>query len=217
MGKLIVCLVSVLAVLSVPAYAAVIIGNWEQGADGWIDWGNKESITNPVNASKYAFSDIGATVGGSSLQVTKTGWNQSLSIKLQDNGLVDEFMANSKFLLDVTVPADALLDGTGGYAQIYNVSLNAQGYGWHDMFETTPALNFYFWNGSPERTATLEFDYGAAKALMSATPGWVEIIIATNSDSNRGVFYFDNARLVPEPVTVVLLSFGLVLFGKRSG
>ncbi|MGA2916453.1 MAG: hypothetical protein ABSE89_10550 [Sedimentisphaerales bacterium] len=217
MKKLSMCVVLVMAVLNVSVYATTIIGNWENGSsNGWIDWGNGQSITNSVNASKYSFSTVGATSGSSSLEVTKTGWNQNLSIKLQNNGLVDKFMANNKFLIDVTVPADAFLNGTGGYAQIYNVSLNAQGYGWHDMFTTTPALNFYFWNGSPERTATLEFDYSAAKALMPAMPSWVEIIIATNSDSKRGVFYLDNARLVPEPATIAFLSLGLILFKKRN-
>ncbi len=219
MRKLIVCVVVV--VLSVPAYSAVVIGDWENGSsDGWIDWGNKKSITHNQNESEYGFSDTGVTSGSSSLKVTKSGWSQTLSIKLQNNGLVDEFMANDKFAIDVTVPADALLNGTGGYAQIYNVSLNAEGYGWHDVFATTPALNFYFWNGSPQQAGTLEFDYSAAKALMPAAPSYLEIIIATNSSSNRGTFYFDNARLVgyanPEPATIALLSLGgLALLAKK--
>jgi hypothetical protein len=214
--KLIVCIMVI--ALSMPAYSVVIIGDWESGnGNGWINWGNNQSVNNMPSIYQYE-SNIGVTNGGSSLHLIKSGWNQTLSIKLQNNGLVDEFMANKKFLIDITIPADSFFDGSGGYAQVYNVSLNAQGYGWHDMFSPSPALNFYFWNGSPLRTATLEMDYSATKALMPAMPSYVEIIITTNSSSNRGNFYFDNARLVPEPATIGTLVFGalsLVIRRKR--
>src|SRR5688500_1752063 len=92
-----------------PVLADVTIGNWEDSADGWIDWGTQAPIDgNP----KYAYSTTGATLGNKSLQISQAGWGQNLAIKLQQDyspalDLRDEFMANSQFSLDFTVPAIA--------------------------------------------------------------------------------------------------------------
>lgn len=218
MKKFVLCL-TVLAALSSSALADVLLGTWEGNTDGWIDWSSGHpSIGDPtMMPSKYQYGTIGATNGSQSLHLIKSGWAQTLAFGMDYSTRV-AFMNNNKFSIDVTVPADIPNDGANdGYAQIYNVTINAEGYGWHDQFTTSPALNFYFWDGSPQRTATLTIDYSAIKASMTQpVPGYIEIIFATNASSTRGDFYFDNAKLIPEPMTLSLLGLGLALLRKRS-
>jgi hypothetical protein len=227
MRKLVVCVM--LVAFSMPVYASAkattVIGDWENGSsDGWIDWieyGNGLSITAPENASKYGFSAIGATSGSKSLRVTQSGWGQNLAIKLQDNGLVNAFLANKVFQIDVTYPTTSI----AGWQELWEVSLNAERYGWNSL-SANPVPDShadYGSGGGPQRSFTLSFDYTAALSKISSNPWYVEFIISTNSDADHGVFYFDNARLVdnaqivPEPATVALLALGsLALLRKRG-
>jgi hypothetical protein len=153
--------------------------------------------------------------------LTKTGWNQNLAIRLQDNDLVGAFLANSILAIDVTYPATS----AKGWQEIWEVALNAQGYGWHALSaDPVPSSHVnYGSDGGPQQTFTLTFDYSSALSSISSNPSYVEFIIATNSDSSHGVFYFDNIRLlsaaqiVPEPATITLLCLsGLSLLRKRE-
>ncbi len=214
MKKFIVLLI--VAALSIPALAAsdVIIGTWEDtSGDGWIHWdGNSIGpLPKTTHNITYEQATIGVTDGIKSLKVSGVnGYTQCLAIKL-DAAQRADFMERHVFMMDYTVAA-----GTeGGWNEVYNITLNAQGYGWHDQYVITPAKHFDFWSGSPERSAIVGFDYTAAKASMPASPGWIEIIVALNG-SGTHEFYFDNARLTPEPTTIALLSLGLVLLRKRS-
>ena len=111
--KLIIfCLALAVAALNLPAYANDVIGDWEPAPDGWIDWGNGKSIADPCNMptkttgrAGYQYDTIGAALNSNSLHVTQTGGGQSLAIKLQSNGLVDEFMNHNTFSTDYTVAA----------------------------------------------------------------------------------------------------------------
>lgn len=167
-----------------PTYA-VVIGDWESGMDGWIDWGKGATYTPGAG--------VGVTLNSGSLRVDQSGWGQSLSIKLQDNGLVDAFMNNSYFSIDVSVAAN---DGsiTGGYSQVYSVSMNAAGPGFTTVAGDTP-INFYWWSGSTERTQTLIVDYSDFRNAITST-GYVEIVLTLNTgDGAPTDMYFDNARL----------------------
>ena len=204
--KKIVSICLMVAVLSIPA-SAVVIGDWEDGMDGWADWSSSATYTPGATE--------GVTLGSGSLLVEQSGWGQSLSIKLQNSGLVDEFMANSIFSIDMSVAAN---DGTitGGYTQIYAVSMNAAGPGWTDVASGTP-VNFYWWPGSGARTQTLEIDYSAFRDAITST-GYVEIIFSLNTGGGAPPqMYFDNAQLlVPEPATLSLLGLGAAALLRRK-
>lgn len=198
-----ICLM--VAVMSIQA-SAVIIGDWETGLDGWIDWSGAAT-------SMVAGQTVGVTSGSGSLLVEQSGWGQSLSIKLQDVDLIDEFMSNSIFSIDVSVAAN---DGTieGGYSQIYSVAMNADGPGWTSVASGTP-VNFYWWAGSSARTETLDIDYTDFKEAITGT-NYIEIILTLNTGGGAPAeMYFDNAQLTPEPTTLFLLGFGAFAAMRR--
>jgi MYXO-CTERM domain-containing protein len=176
--------------------ADVVIGDWENATDGWIDWGTQAAID--PGGAKYAYSTFGATHGTSAIKITQTSYNQNLSIKLQNTpGLKDAFFANQQLSIDFTVPASAV----NGYAQVYDIALNAETYGFHSV-GPVPKHTFGFANGNAQ-TTTLTWDYSTlvdgitTNGEILPASGWVEFILATNSDADHGTFYFDNARLGP--------------------
>ena len=171
------------------AVNAVIIGDWESGMDGWADWGGDTPV-----ATYTPGAATGATLNNGSLRLDQSGYGQSLSIKLQNSGLVNAFMANSLFSIDVSVAAD---DGTitSGYSQVNSVSMNAEGPGFATVLGDTP-VNFYWWSGSNERTQTLVVDYTEFRQAITAT-GYIEIILTLNTGGGAPTdMYFDNAQLI---------------------
>ncbi|HOM61548.1 MAG TPA: PEP-CTERM sorting domain-containing protein [Anaerohalosphaeraceae bacterium] len=210
-NKLIVLALLGLLAMSVQA-PALVIGNWESmpaSGDGWIDWGQGQAAIETL-PEKYSSSTIGATLGSKSLRVDQSGWAQSLAIKLNAEQRA-VFMKSSTFSMDVSVRAN---DGTitGGYSQIYAVYMNAAGPGWTEVAGGNP-VNFYWWPGSGQRTATLTVDYSAFRDQITST-GYIEIILALNTGGGAPTdMYFDNAQLtgVPEPATLALLGTGCLL------
>ncbi len=213
--KLIVTLI--VLVLTGISYGATVIGTWEDTTgDGWIDWGSGESIADPPNpndVAAYTFlQTVGVTHVDYSLGVQQSGWGQSLSIKLQDNGYIDDFMANDKFQIDFSVPAGT----AGGWVEVYTCSVNVEGFDWADMDvnKPTPGAHFDMWDGSPERTMTVTWDYSAWKP--ETAPGFAEFILAFNSGDGADQMYVDKARLIPEPTTIALLGLGGLLLRRKK-
>ncbi len=183
-----------------------VIGDWETDLDGWINWGG---ATNMAGGQTE-----GVTLGSGSLVVEQSGWGQSLAIQLDASQRAD-FMANSTFSIDVSVAATA--GYTSGWSQVYAVSMNAPGAGWQDVASGSP-INFYWWDGRPDETQTLEIDYTAYRDAITTTD-YIEIIFALNTGGGApSQMYFDNAQLVPEPATIGLLGVfggGLLMFRRR--
>ena len=216
-----VSMIAALSGLAVATQAQMTIGDWQDYTDnGWIDWGNGKSITDPANlAPAGAYSFVDGVVPGydTSLRVQKSGWNQDLAIKLEYTpGAVAAFLTNNQLRFTISV------DGTGyssGYDQINTIYINASGYGWHsvpsaDITATgdqsgTPG-NFYFW-GEGFQSQIVNVNYSSILPLITATPGngYIEIIFATNN-GNNGPNYLDlnDVMLVPEPSTLALIGLG---------
>jgi len=211
-----ICIVSVLVTAS--ASYGVVIGDWENANDDWIDWGNQLLVDDATNMpSKYNYSADWSSLKDKSLKLTQSGWNQNLAIKLQNAGHVADFMANTKLLIDLHAPATT----ESGWLKIEEIVLNAEGCSWGDYKVSAPAFIGWGDGGGDAQDVTLEFDYSAYLSdpdvlALGHDPYWVELIVTTNNDGVHTAFYFDNARLVPEPTTIALLGLGsLALLRKK--
>ncbi len=217
-----VALIMSLASMSV---ADVVIGDFEQSAPGWGRWSGG---VQPWDAD-YAYTTNGATLGNYAVQYTKPGggYAQSLAYSAGAAGTIADFVTNDKLLVDVTFPATTF----DGFAQIFEIALNSQYGGFVGKSYTAQGVG---WGpgGGGAQTVTLEYDYHSGLPadptdhksdwIANGNPGWIEIIFATNSDANHGIFQFDNVRLVanvPEPASLSLGGFAmsaLLLVRRRS-
>ena len=199
-------------------YADVVIGDWENGSyDSWIDWGAEQATIESIGEPKYSFSATGATLGSTALKMSPgSGWQQNLSISLADIGGLEAFMSGTAFAIDVTYNS-ADWDPATTYAQVYQVSFNNNGFGWHDVGGAgapTGAAGVVFTDtlnpDSPgaiplidpgvegtTMTGTWTWDYSGVldQFTLPDTDAYIQIVIATNSDA-PGAYYFDNARIV---------------------
>jgi hypothetical protein len=202
--------------------AATVIGSWQTSSDdGWIDWANQGvGLFDASNAGKYSLA-VGAVPGyAQSLQISQSGYQQNLAFKLQNNGLVSDFMNNNLLSFTLSVPA-----GTGGgYAQLFELAINAQTYGfssqpfnanWSSTGDNSNNLgtqpNFYFWAGSPVQSQRVTLDYSSILAAFPANPGWVELIFSFNNGGGAPAAYYINEvtlSAVPEPSSLALLGLG---------
>ncbi len=197
-----------------------------------------------INGNTYNQSTIGVSNGNNSLSVAaKSGWQQCLTIRNYQSTLgfyMSDFLNNNKFQIDVTYDSGSWPSNTS-YAQVYQLAMQTSGYGMHDVGGTaaptgangvvfTDTLNPGYPGGLPlvnqgtpgtVLSGTWTWDYSAILPggsytgnKVSASDSYVNIMFALNSNA-AGTYYFDNARLTPEPTTIALLGLGLALLRKK--
>jgi hypothetical protein len=211
--------------------AQTVIGSWQGTGngltsspdEGWIDWPTLDSITNSaLNSSIYSFVSGAVSGYGQSLQISQAGYHQNLGIKLEYlPGGNAAFLTNHLLSFTFSVPAAASSGATAGYSQLYAISFNANGYGFHDQStnnytstgNTTNNLNgwqpnFNFYTGAPARSQTVTLNYSnvlsSIAASNTASSGYIELIFSFNNGGGAPTNYFiNNVVLSGGPVTVV--------------
>jgi hypothetical protein len=202
------------AFLVCPAGAALVIGDWENDMDGW-------ALLPETAGAEATYSTVGVTLNDTSLRVSIPGggWAKAMQIKFQDLGLVDQFLANNTFSIDVTRLVNewggAPADGQSGV----HLYVNAGGDGW-SLWEDQGYQSWWKYDQG-DQTQTASWDYSVSAAKIDAgNLWWCELLVATNYDAaytSGGVYYFDNAQLIPEPATIALLGLGgLALVRRRK-
>jgi hypothetical protein len=216
------------------AHAQYVLGAWQgAGDDGWIDWGTQSSILN--SPSEYGI--VSGVVPGyaQSLQITASGWNQDLALKLENTpGDMAAFFNNTLLSFTFSVPAST---STSGYSQIYALSINAQGYGFQDLgwsggtgysWSATDVIGSdnnsggqpnYYYGPAGLRSETVTLNYGGLLSTLEAdgnspTSGYIEFIFASNNGGGApNYFYMNNVEVssVPEPTTGALALLGGVV------
>lgn len=220
---------AVIATLLLPlsGFGQTVIGSWQTSSDdGWIDWGNQGvGLFDPSNSNKYSLATSVVSGFGQSLQITKSGWNQNLSIKLQNNGYVDDFENNHLLSFTFSVPDAASAGSTAGYSQMFSVAINTAGTGfygvpwdsglWSYSGDTggnqSGMPNFYFYAGAAARSQTVTLDYSTLLPTIGPSPGYVEIIFNSNNGGGApDYFYMNEVVLAPEPSSLALMTTGVI-------
>jgi hypothetical protein len=187
--------------------AQVVIGGWLNGNNdnGWIDYGNGDSITNSANAGIFSFVSNAVPGYSQSLQITDAGYNHVLAISLEYTpGDMAAFLTNQILSFTFSVPAGTY---TGGYSQVYALAINASGYGFNNinLADTTATgdtnnnqsgqPNFYFADGTNGlQTETVSFNYSSILPSITATPssGYIELVFTSNNGGGAPANYFLN-------------------------
>lgn len=216
-------LASIVAVvgLSGTAAQAVVIADFEGGSTSGFG-----SLTN-AGVVPSASNTVVTPASGSNLtkvlSVAASGYNNGQSsganvgYDFAANGTAAQFLANDILSFNWEVPPSPT---TSGYAQLFEVVLNAPGLGYRSIYSLPgdPNTTHNQYPGYTGQTRTFTFDYSALKSQISANPGYLQLGIVTNNGGGAPLeFYFDNfqVNLVPEPASLAALGLGGVALAKR--
>ena len=223
---------AVLTGLGVLSYTSIASGyvfaNFEDGTpDGF------GTLTNTgVTANTFSSPTSGSVITPASgtdttkvLDLTAAGFNGGLSsgadlgYDFVANGLTAQFFANDILTFQWEVAPGT---ETSGYAQLYNIILNAPGPGYtgvggssgatSPLAVTTGTVNQFPPFSGQLNTVSINYDaYKAAILASTTTPGYIQLGIQTNDANPPTDFYFDNFTLsaVPEPASIGLIGLGV--------
>ena len=205
MGRKSLCFVAIAILALASTSYGIVIGNFEQQMDDF-------STTWETPAATLSYGTIGATLGDYSLaiQSSKTGWQWMI----MHSGIVD-LVSTPILKADVTVlGADW---PTSTWVNFKEVAINSDGPdGWSQYTPEDPVNTA--WPGSfnppADSTRTLTWDLTGYDATGAT---WMQIVFSQNCDGTMpGMFYIDNVRLVPEPMTLSLLGLGGLALLRRK-
>jgi hypothetical protein len=207
--------------------ASITFANFEDGATDGFGTLTSTGVTANAFASPTAGSVITPGTGSDTtkvLDLTASGFNgglgtgADLGFDFVANGLASQFLANDvlTFQWEVAPGNEAT-----GFAQLYNIILNAPGGGFTNvggssgstspLAVTTGTVNQYPPFSGQVNTVSINYDaYKAAILANTSTPGYIQLGFQTNDANPPTDFYFDNFTLstVPEPASLGLLAFG---------
>jgi hypothetical protein len=231
--KAVSLLLTAVGLVSGSAHAQTVLGSFQGSGDalnaGWINANSSAPITSDSSSS---FVAAGVTGYAQSLDLSAAGHAGTFgypSLELQFSASqVAAFNANSYLTFTFSVPAAT----AGGFSQIYNLVLNAPGYGYNNQSWANSQTsgdngntsaggdpNFYFYNGSPVQTMEVTYNYSSVLAAIEAGgESYLQLTLQGNQGGGAPTdFYFNNVILstspfgvdaVPEPASMALLDFG---------
>jgi hypothetical protein len=229
-----VVLTAVSLLMPAAGMAQVVLGSWQDtDGDGWSDWNGGSPVSITTLPAKYGYASGAVSGYAQSLEITQTGYNQGLTLQLQNTGFVDDFVNNNQLSFTFSVPAAADSGSTGGYSQLFEFVINSPaGFNavswssglWSYSGDTSNNQNgqpnYYFYDGAPARSQTVTLDYTSLKPAIGSNPGWLEFIFTfNNGDGAPDNFYMNEVVLVPEPSSLALLGlagFGFLVARRQS-
>ncbi|HEY1685938.1 MAG TPA: PEP-CTERM sorting domain-containing protein [Tepidisphaeraceae bacterium] len=215
------------------AKAQTVFGNFEDGNTDGFGYLSNSSGVQPFPASPGPTVSVVTPSSGDTtkvLDLSGSGYNQgqsggsTLGYDFVSNGLASQFLANDILTFQWEMaPSSA----SSGYAQIYNIVLNAPGAGYTGIGGYSGASSPLATvsgtvNQNPGYTGqvfTVTINYDAYKALISSNPSYIQLGITTNNGGGAPTdYYFDNFTLsaAPEPASLGLAAIGgLALLRRR--
>jgi hypothetical protein len=218
--------------LSSIASANFIFANFEDGTFDGLGTGTNSGVTaGTFSSPTSAVIDTGPSTDPTNvLDLTASGFNGGLSsgadlgYDFVQQGNAAQFMANDEIVFDWIVPVSS---ATGGYSQLYNIILNAQGAGFTTVGGSSGATSTLATvtgtvNQNPSfagQVNQVTINYDAYKAKIAANPGYIQLEMQTNDGGGAPAdILFDNFQLVsvPEPASISLIAFGAIpLLARR--
>jgi hypothetical protein len=195
MCRKLICLFSVVFVLTLvcTSYADIVIGDFEDGTEGWV----------ATNGTSIDTSDIGATLGSKSLVISDVPAN-NFTWAVQREGLVD--MTNCTTIsVDITWVAAEWDPQEGIWVNFKDMAINSDGPSGWTQYIPTDVVN-PDWPGSwdpanwGDQTRTLTYDVSGYDATGAT---FMQVIFSTHMGgvTTPGNYYIDNVVLIgAEPI-----------------